>query len=40
MGFHPVAVAQYNIQGTPTSHKEQITLINTLLSSENTFQKT
>jgi hypothetical protein len=21
MGFHPVAVAQYNTQGTPTNHK-------------------
>jgi hypothetical protein len=26
MGFHPVAVAQYNTQGTPTNHKEHITL--------------
>jgi hypothetical protein len=30
MGFHPVAVAQYNTQGTPTNHKEHITQINTL----------
>jgi hypothetical protein len=37
MGFHPVAVAQYNTQGTPTNHKEHI---NTLLSNENTFEKT
>jgi hypothetical protein len=40
MGFHPVAVAQYNTQGTPTNHKEHITQINTLLSNTNTFQKT
>jgi hypothetical protein len=37
MGFHPVAVAKYNAQGTPANHKDHI---NTLLSNENTFQKT
>jgi hypothetical protein len=37
MGFHPVAVEQYNTQGTPTNHKEHI---NTLLSNENTFERT
>jgi hypothetical protein len=40
MDFHPVAVAQYSTQGTPTNHKEDITQINTLLSNENIFQKT
>jgi hypothetical protein len=40
MGFHPVAVAQYNIQGTPANHKEHFTQLNTLLSNKNTFQKT
>jgi hypothetical protein len=39
MGFHPVVVAQYNTQGTPTNHIEHITQIYTLLSNENTFQK-
>jgi hypothetical protein len=34
MGFHPVAVAQYNTQGTLTNHKEHITQINTLRSSK------
>jgi hypothetical protein len=39
MGFHPLAVAQYNTQGTPTNNKEHITQINALLSNKNTFQK-
>jgi hypothetical protein len=40
MGFHPVAMAQYNTQGTATNHKEHITQINTLLSNKNTYQRT
>jgi hypothetical protein len=40
MDFHPVAVAQYNTQGTQTSRSEHITQINTLRSNKNTFQKT
>jgi hypothetical protein len=39
MGFHPVAVAQYNKQGTPTNHKEHITQINTLCSNKTPSRK-